>query len=196
MSLVPYLNLIERLKTTPRTGWLNEEISHPESIADHMYRMALITMLCRDPTLDKEKMLKIALVHDMAEAVVGDITPLDNVPKERKRAMELAAMKGICEDLLPSSHRITGEEMMALFLEYEHRSTPEARFVKDVDKFELVLQTFEYEKAGRVARRLDHFVASHEQVQHEEVKGWCADVMREREAWWAAKEAARRSSSQ
>lgn len=59
---------MEKLKTTPRKGWINVGVQHPESIADHMYRMSVITMLCTDETLDKGKMQKIALVHDMAEA--------------------------------------------------------------------------------------------------------------------------------
>jgi len=52
-----------------------------ESIADHMYRMAIITMMCPDPTVKKDRCVKMAIIHDMAEALVGDITPLDKVPK-------------------------------------------------------------------------------------------------------------------
>jgi putative hydrolase of HD superfamily len=55
-----------------------------ESIADHMYRMGIITMLCPPETgIDRDRCVKLALIHDMAEALVGDITPPDNVPKGR-----------------------------------------------------------------------------------------------------------------
>lgn len=53
-----------------------------ESISDHMYRMSVITMLCPpEEKIDKDRCIKLAIIHDMAEALVGDITPRDNVPK-------------------------------------------------------------------------------------------------------------------
>lgn len=53
-----------------------------ESIADHMYRMGIITMLCPPETgIDRDRCVKLALIHDMAEALVGDITPPDNIAK-------------------------------------------------------------------------------------------------------------------
>lgn len=63
-----FFNTIEKLKTTTRKGWVNEGIENPESIADHMFRMATMTMLCTDQSLDRDRMVKLALVHDMAEA--------------------------------------------------------------------------------------------------------------------------------
>lgn len=186
-DILPFLHLIEALKKTPRTGWINEGVENPESIADHMYRMAVITMLCKDDTLDKSRMLKIAIVHDMAEAIVGDITPLDKMPKEEKQRRELEAMEHICNDLLPVSYRFASEEIMTLFLEYEHKSSPEARYVKDVDKYELVLQTCEYERAHKVPSpgRLDEFVKCANAVEHPQVKRWCDDALHARAQWWA-----------
>lgn len=187
MSVLPFLHLIESLKKTPRTGWLNENVEHPESIADHMYRMAMAVFLCSDKTLDVSRMVKIAIVHDMAESICGDITPKDNMPKEQKRRIELDAMQTICNDILPASCKFASDEFMALFLEYENKTSAEARFVKDVDKFELALQTFEYEKAHRIPgdKKLDDFFASADQAVHPQVQGWCDEVRQERDAWWA-----------
>lgn len=79
-----FLHIIERLKTTPREGWRRFEIHHGESIADHMYRMGIITMLCpNDAGINKDRCVKMALIHDVAEALVGDITPPDNIPSGR-----------------------------------------------------------------------------------------------------------------
>lgn len=75
------------------------------------------------------------------------------------------------------------EELLELFLEYENKSTAEARFVKDIDKFEFVLQTFEYERQLKVGR-LDHFVASSAIIVHPLVKSWCQEVLDARELWW------------
>lgn len=181
--VLAFLHLIEQLKTTKRKGWINEDIANPESIADHMYRMSIICLLCTDASLDRSKLVNLALVHDMAESLVGDITPLDNIPKHEKEERELLAMQAIRDEygLSPAQ----GDEFMALFMEYEAKQTAESRFVKDVDKYELVLQTIEYEKRLGGAKDLTHFAASSEMIQHPCVKAWCEEALRERETFWA-----------
>ena len=76
-SAIDFLTLTRSLKTTKRTGWVRQGVHHPESIADHMYRMSLMAMISSfgDGTLDTNKCIKLALIHDLAEAKVGDITP-------------------------------------------------------------------------------------------------------------------------
>lgn len=59
-----------------------------ESIADHMYRMAIMVQLVRDASINKSKCIKMALVHDMAEAITGDITPDDGISNEEKNRLE------------------------------------------------------------------------------------------------------------
>ncbi|BFZ53812.1 hypothetical protein PYCC9005_000843 [Savitreella phatthalungensis] len=187
-SMLPYMHLLESLKTTKRTGWINESIPLPESIADHMYRMAMITMMIRDKSIDRHRLLQLALVHDLAEAIVGDITPMDEIPKARKQAMEAAAMDRIALELVPqTTHADRGRELVALFEEYEGRTTAEARLVKDIDKYELVLQTFEYERRHEGTKRLDSFVVADRQIEHHEVKVWVEEALAEREAWWASR---------
>ena len=57
-----------------------------ESIADHMYRMGIITMLCPpEVNMNRDRCVKMALIHDMAEALVGDITPTDGVTRGMHR---------------------------------------------------------------------------------------------------------------
>ena len=53
-----------------------------------MYRMAMLSFLITDPTIDRDRLIKVCLVHDLAEAVVGDITPNCGVSKEQKRQLE------------------------------------------------------------------------------------------------------------
>ena len=79
--------ITQALKTTPRTGWVNHGVDKPESIADHMYRMSLMAMVAAKsmPELDQNRCVKLALIHDLAEAIVGDITPHDPVTKRRRR---------------------------------------------------------------------------------------------------------------
>ena len=106
-SALEFMRLVGRLKTTNRTGWVNHGVHLPESIADLMYRMSVMSMLLTDERLNKDKLVKsisipavyllilftldihtVCLMHDLAEAVVGDITPYQGISKEEKRQLE------------------------------------------------------------------------------------------------------------
>ena len=65
-SVLDFLQICGKLKTTKRTGWVNHKVALPESISDHMYRMGIISFLFTNTNLDRERMIKMALVHDMA----------------------------------------------------------------------------------------------------------------------------------
>ena len=88
-SKIELMHLIERLKLQKRSGWVREGIKDPESIADHMYRMAMLSLLSEeDDQLDIAKCVQLAVVHDLAEASVGDITPFDGISKAEKEKLE------------------------------------------------------------------------------------------------------------
>ena len=91
---------ILNLKTKPRRGWQKKlGIKKPESVADHVYSVAAIAMILADSkNLDSAKILKMALLHDLAESITGDLTP-DDGPKKKK---ENLAMKKIMSSLSPS----------------------------------------------------------------------------------------------
>jgi len=170
-GVIQFLSVISRLKDTRRQGWVERGIRQPESVADHMYRVATMTFLCLDPTLDKTRMMKLALCHDMAEALVGDITPAMQVPKAEKEARERAAMDHIV-GLLPGL--ATAQEIRGLWEEYEAQVTPEARFLKDLDLLEMVSQAHEYEKTEKeyLARgELDTFFTAVDKIRHPWARG-------------------------
>lgn len=127
-----------------RTGWHKCGIpfEKSESIADHMYRMAIMACMIDDPEIDKFKAVKMALVHDMAEALVGDITPSCGISEDEKSRLETEAMHSI-KTLLGDNP--FGAEAEALWLEYAADFTRESQFVKDIDKTELYVQVVEYE---------------------------------------------------
>lgn len=130
-----------KLKRLERAGWVRAGVPDPESVADHSYRVALLALLLA-PRLgvETEKTLKIALLHDLAEARVGDLTPADGVAPADKRAREEAAFAAIVGGL-PE-----GPDLDALFRAYEDASSPEARIVRQLDKLEMALQALEYER--------------------------------------------------
>jgi putative hydrolases of HD superfamily len=192
-SPIPFFHLLERLKTTKREGWRRFGIKHGESIADHMYRMALITMLCPSTLasqLDMPRCTKMALIHDIAEALVGDITPVDGVSKTEKSRREEETVAYLTSGLLGAVPGLggvdgaAGEDIRKIWREYEDDETMEAHFVHDVDKIELLLQMVEYERSqgGRVD--LGEFSWVKEKLQLDECKAWAEQIIRERHAFW------------
>ncbi|KAJ3305282.1 HD domain-containing protein 2 [Kappamyces sp. JEL0829] len=145
MTITDFLLTCGNLKKTKRTGWINHKVAQPESIADHMHRMGIICMAITDPRIDRAKLVKMAIVHDIAEAIAGDITPFDGISPSDKHQMELAAIDTYVQQLSSSAFAL---EVKALWLEYENGTTNEAMVCKDIDKYEMILQAYEYEKDG------------------------------------------------
>lgn len=147
-----------------------------------MYRMAILAMCCADTTLDTSRCVMLCVVHDLAEAQVGDIAPREGVPKAEKKRLEAEAMQNFVHEMLQDSPQ--AQFMMDLFEEYEAGETPEAKFVKDLDRFEMALQASEYEKRapeGIPSSRLQPFFdSSIPNIRHPEVKGWGEDLLQER----------------
>lgn len=148
---VSFLELVGKLKTERRTGWVNSGVDAPESVADHMYRMAVCALLLGMDAAECGHLAQLSLVHDMAEALVGDIVPSDTrYTREEKHRLEAAALTSMLTTLrggeggggLPSA----ADRIAALYAEYEAQATPSARLVKDVDLLDMALQAHEYER--------------------------------------------------
>jgi len=173
-ATVPVLNalkiftVIGQLKTLKRTGWVQNDVALPESVADHMYRMSMLSFFITDPTINRDKLMKICLCHDLAEAIVGDITPYDGVSKEEKKKLEEDALRKIVSDI---GHAEIADEILSLWLEYENGTSKEAEIAKNLDKFEMIIQADEYEKTQ--GKKLDRFFEStKDSFTHPEVLAW------------------------
>ena len=180
-AAIDFFALTRSLKTTKRTGWVMRGVHHPESIADHMYRMSLMAMVAASSStnsLDTNKCIKLALIHDLAESKVGDITPHCGVSDQSKYEMELNTMKEI-RAMLGST--MGGDEILNLFKEYEAGVTEEAKLLKDLDKLEMILQAQEYEAEGSHEQSLDQFFSSTEGKWRTEIgKAWAAEIVSRR----------------
>ncbi|RKP48476.1 HD domain-containing protein [Trinickia fusca] len=135
------VRLAERLKYTLRHSWLSD--GRHESVAEHSWRMSLMALLVAphlDANVDVEKLLKMVIVHDLVEAIAGDIPVFDVVNDSTmrilKRKREDDAMKQIFE-MLPE---INGEEVERLWREFETSSSIEAKVAKALDKLEAQIQ--------------------------------------------------------
>ncbi|KAI8570206.1 hypothetical protein RHMOL_Rhmol01G0015800 [Rhododendron molle] len=172
-SAIDFLSLCHRLKTTKRAGWVLRDVQNPESIADHMYRMGLMALIASDlPGVDRDKCIKMAIVHDIAEAIVGDITPSDGVPKQEKSRREREAIDYMSK-LLGGGQR--AEEIGQLWMEYEENLSLEAKVVKDFDKVEMILQALEYETEQ--GKNLEEFFQSTTgKFQTELGKAWASEI--------------------
>jgi putative hydrolase of HD superfamily len=187
-SPVPFFHLLERLKTTKRAGWCRFGIEDGESISDHMYRMSILTMMAPKSVRDKLDIVRcthMALIHDMAEALVGDITPVDNVPKDDKSRREAETMDYICQNLLGRYNGgLNGQEIRELWQEYEDSLTPESLFVHDIDKVELISQMVEYERVKNCSKDLGEFTWVTKKIISPVVKEWTDQLLRERLQMW------------
>jgi putative hydrolase of HD superfamily len=150
--------------------------------------MSLMTMLCPPtlaPKLDLFKCMKMCLIHDMAEAIVGDITPVDGVAKPEKSRREAATMDYISKNLLGKVYGgLAGAEIRALWQEYEDSETLDSHFVHDLDKMELLTQMVEYEKRANRTLDLGEFAYVATRIVLPETKKWAEEILKEREGFW------------
>ena len=157
-----------------------------------MYRMSLITMFAPaslSSRINIPHCTKMALVHDMAEALVGDITPVDGVAKHEKNRREATTMDYFTSSLLGRvDGGLAGEDIRAIWQEYEDSETLDSKFVHDVDKLELILQMVEYERAHEHKLDLGEFSWVSSRIELPEVKAWGAEVLKEREEFWGDRE--------
>lgn len=157
-----------------------------------MYRMSLMTLLC-PPTLaakiDLAKCMKMCLIHDMAEALVGDITPVDGVAKPEKSRREAETMDYISKNLLGGVYGgLPGKEIREIWQEYEDSKTLDSHFVHDIDKMELLCQMIEYEKRAGTSLDLGEFTYVSTKMVLPETQAWAKEILKEREELWGDKE--------
>lgn len=190
-SPVAFFHYLERLKVEKREGWKRFGILRGESIADHMYRMAFITMFAPPSLasrLDVPRCTKMALIHDMAEGLVGDLTPVDGVPKVEKNRREASTMDWLAKSMLGRVHGgLAGREMRLIWQEYEDSETLESKFVHDVDKIELLLQMVEYERAYNCTLDLSEFSWVAKKVVLPEMQEYAQEILKERQDLWSSK---------
>jgi putative hydrolases of HD superfamily len=152
------------LKRLQRTGWGMRGVAHVESVADHSFGVAFISLILAhalngpaplpdagSPLLDVEKVLVMAVLHDLAEVRLTDLpsTAVRLIPKEVKSQAEAAAMADLLAPLPQTAHLGT------LWHEFEDQTSPEGRLVRDADKLEMMVQCLRYEQAG--SRGLEEF---------------------------------------
>lgn len=179
--ILAFIQIVRLLKTQKRTGWVDHKVpmANVESISDHMYRMSIISMVIPNHEINIDKCVKIAVIHDIAEALVGDITPFDGVTKQEKHRREYESIKFMSGLIEPYNPKFA-KEMVELWLDYEEIRCIEARYVKDVDKYEMIQQAWDYEQQFGFQYNLDQFYESRPAIKTKEISELCDEVIRQR----------------
>lgn len=141
------------LKDEGRTGWELRGVENPESVAGHSWGVTLLCLFYADhhgapAGVDPDRALRMAVLHDLAEAETGDFatradSSADTVDPAEKERLEESAIT----DLLAPFDE--DGDLRAIWDEYEARESPTAQFVKDMDLVDMCVQAVHYEREGR-----------------------------------------------
>jgi len=155
--ILDFFKTAANLKNISRQGWIDKlSLDSPESVADHSYSMAIMSMVISDlENYNSEKILKMVLLHDLAESKIGDYTP-DQISKEKKKELENKAFFEIVRNL-PDRVRI---QYLKIWEEYQENNSPESKIVHQIDRLEMVLQAKLYQKEGHPKEKLYSFFES------------------------------------
>ncbi len=160
---INYLNFFKTVgksKRLLRTGWIREKVKDPESVAEHSFRTGMLAMVMADKMdypLDRNKLIKMALLHDLGELTTGDIVVergiiLDVEKRDEKEKLEKEGIRKTF-DLVGE-----GDIYAGIFQEMITRDTAEAIFFWQIDKLEMVFQALEYEEEQ--GKNLEEFFLS------------------------------------
>ncbi len=158
-KILSVMEHVLRLKRFHRSGWCYYGVFSPESIADHSFSVSFLSLLlvrfyrARGYEVDEVKVLKMAILHEIGEARLGDLQ-LDArrlLGMEHISRVEERAVTEILESF---------PDLIDTWREFESGDSMEALIVKIADKLELMLQALDYEKRG--AKNLDKIFDDYE----------------------------------
>lgn len=148
-NILDFYLLATKLKTMIRSGWnenhWNIKADRLESIAEHVYGTCILAIAINSEfphDININKVLKMLILHEIGETIIGDITPTDGITPEEKERLEHEAMAKVLE---PLSEK---EELLKLLLEFDEHKTPESLFAARIDKMEANIQAKVYQEKG------------------------------------------------
>ncbi len=136
LGALEFLREAERLKSTLRSG--HTSTGRPESVAEHTWRLCLMALVFADEfgNIDLLRLVKLCIVHDLGEALSGDVPAVMQTEGSGKSAQERADLEVLTRSLDP----VKRAEILGLWEEYEAAASPEAVLAKGLDKLETILQ--------------------------------------------------------
>ena len=171
-----FLKSAVNLKYVSRQGWVERSsIDNPESVADHSYSMAIMGMVISDlENFNTEKILKMILLHDLAESKIGDYTP-GKISCEKKKELENTAFSEIVKKL-PSNIKL---EYLKIWQEYQENNSSESKIVHQIDKLEMALQAKSYQEKGHVKEIESFFESAKKEITDPKLKELFRQILEE-----------------
>ena len=145
-NILSFYMKYNQLKNIYRQGWLKvriglEHANKCESIADHSFSVALLALTIIEKNklrLDAFKCIKMGIIHELGEIYAGDYTPYDTITKEEKHIKEKEAILEVLSSLDEDN------DYLEIWEEFEKNQTAEAKFIKNIDQLEFLLQACAY----------------------------------------------------
>lgn len=138
-NLLLFFIEIEKLKAVMRHSYTSNA-TRQESSAEHSWMMSIIAITLfqhLDRKVDQLKVLKLVLIHDLAEIITSDIPAFEVSERQtNKKAAEKKAFDLLTMNLEPE----TKTEFLSLFEEFEEYKTVEAQIAQAIDKMEVIIQ--------------------------------------------------------
>ena len=176
-SLVRFWQYASELKSEPRKGWQKRVVERVESVADHSYAVALLALYEGERRgYDLERILKLALIHDLEEAVMGDFTPQDKARRgstNLKRDREIAIRELLSK--LPSKSRASYRK---LWTDLREKRSREARLVHQLDKVEMAFQAHKYGKRTGQGKMRDFYESATNETYDPKLKRALATIIK------------------
>ncbi len=144
---IEFLFEIATLRNVPR-GWRQHLGMDCASVLEHIIRVAFLALIiARREGADENKVLKMALFHDLPEARVSDLSYVQKVYASADEERATA-------DMLRGTSL---EDFAAIFRESEARESLEAKIVKDADTLDIELELKELVSYGSsLPKKLEH----------------------------------------
>jgi putative hydrolase of HD superfamily len=171
--IIDFFKTAVNLKKIKRQGWIDKlSISIPESVADHSYSMGIMGMIISDlENYNTEKILKMILLHDLAESEIGDFIP-GKISIEKKKELENKAFEKIISNL-PDEIK---SQYQKLWNEYQNQDSEDAKIVHQLDRLEMALQAKKYHDEGH--GDISPFLQSAEnEITHPKLKELFRNIM-------------------
>lgn len=162
-KIVDFLIEANKLKEMPRTGWVLMKVKDPETVAEHIWGVAISAwLLGEENNLNIEKLIKIAFTHDLCEVYAGDITPffyynrsssqealmkwvrLSKKEKEKRGQKKFAVEKKSLLRLIKNLPMDLGKQFFSYWLDSKKRITREGKFIAQVDRIDTLIRSIEY----------------------------------------------------
>lgn len=163
---------IQHLKHLYRQGWLKAGVPRErcETVADHIFGVAMLCWLLIEagaaPSVNLDRALRMALIHELGEIYAGDLTPSDAISPDEKHARERQSLERVLEGVQGA------EDIRALWEEFETGESPEARLVRQADRLEMALQAVTYAREGALKHPGGFFQSARQTVADAQLLLW------------------------